>query len=329
MKAIASDGGELVWKEFDDPPLGEGEVAIQVHATAVNRADLSQRAGNYVPPPGASEILGLECAGIVDGVGKNVQSFKSGDAVCALLAGGGYAERVVVPSGQVVPIPAGLDFIQAAALPEVFATAYLNIFMEAAAKPGELVLIHAGASGVGTAAIQMCRAFGNPCFVTVGSQEKVEQCLELGATDGCNRHTDNFVELVPQWTNAAGVDVILDPVGGRYLKHNLQCLRRDGRLVIIGLMGGATAEVALGPLMIKRQRIIGSTLRARSVEAKAAVMNELRRRVWPEIEAGVISPIVESVIPVQEADAAHQLIASNETIGKVVLQVNTSHPKDV
>lgn len=322
MKAIAIEQRKLVWTDVEDPVLKTGEVSIRVHATAVNRADLSQREGNYAPPPGSSDILGLECSGIVDDVAVGVKSFKVGDKVCALLAGGGYAEWVAVPEGQVVPIPTGQDFIQAAAIPEVFATAYLNIFMEAAAQEGETVLIHAGASGVGTAAIQMCKVFGNPCFVTVGSQEKVDRCMELGATNGCDRHDDEFVELVPRWTKGGGVDVILDPVGGRYLKDNLKVLNRDGRLVIIGLMGGATTELALGPLMMKRQHIIGSTLRARSIDAKAAVMAELQRRVWPEIEAGSITPIIERVMRIEEAESAHELIASNETIGKVVLQVS-------
>ena len=323
MKAIVIDNNELRWGDVPEVTAATDEVVINVHASAVNRADLSQREGNYAPPPGASEILGLECAGVVEEVGEDVSTFSTGDRVCALLAGGGYAQRVNVPVGQVVPIPEGLDFAQAAALPEVFATAYLNIFMEANAKPGESVLVHAGASGVGTAAIQMCRVFGNPCYVTVGSDEKVRRCVELGAADGCDRHTQHFAELVAEWTSGKGIDVILDPVGGQYLTDNLRVLNTDGRLVIIGLLGGSNSQLSLAQLMMKRQRIIGSTLRARSLEAKTRVMDELRSRVWPEIEAGTVNAIVDTVLPIERADEAHNLIASNETVGKVILQVQS------
>lgn len=323
MKAIVIDNNELRWGDVPEVTVATDEVVINVHASAVNRADLSQREGNYAPPPGASEILGLECAGVVKEVGEGVSAFSTGDRVCALLAGGGYAERVNVPVGQVVPIPEGLDFVQAAALPEVFATAYLNIFMEANAKAGESVLVHAGASGVGTAAIQMCRVFGNPCYVTVGSDEKVRRCVELGAADGCDRHNQHFAELVADWTSGKGIDVILDPVGSQYLTDNLKVLNTDGRLVIIGLLGGSNSQLSLAQLMMKRQRIIGSTLRARSLEAKTRVMDKLRSRVWPEIEAGTVNAIVDTVLPIERADEAHKLIASNETVGKVILQVRS------
>ncbi|HEY5644769.1 MAG TPA: NAD(P)H-quinone oxidoreductase [Pseudomonadales bacterium] len=320
MKAIQVDGDRLVWKETESPTLGTGEVRIRVAATAVNRADLVQRRGGYPPPPGASPILGLECAGEVVEVGEGVARCAPGDRVCALLAGGGYAEEVVVPAGQVLPLPGGIGMVEAAALPEVFATAFLNLFMEANLTRGESVLLHAGASGVGTAAIQLCVQSGNPCFVTAGSAEKIDRCVALGAGGGWNRHDGSFVEAVRAWAGA-GVDVILDPVGAAYLGDNLSVLATDGRLVVIGLMGGAETKLNLGVMMVKRQRLIGSTLRARSVGAKAAVMDRLRDEVWPHIERGAIQPIIETVIPIEEAERAHELVASDATFGKVVLRV--------
>jgi putative PIG3 family NAD(P)H quinone oxidoreductase len=321
MKAIQVERGSLVWRDTPDPVAARGEVLIRNLATAINRADLVQRTGGYPPPPGASPILGLECAGEVLAVGEGVARYRVGDRVCALLAGGGYAELVNVPAGQVLPIPKGLDFNEAAALPEVFATAWLNLFMEARLTRGERVLLHAGASGVGTAAIQLCRVHHNPCWVTAGSAAKVERCRALGAMDGADRHSRPFAECVPAWTDGAGFDVILDPVGAAYLADNLRALRTDGRLVVIGLMGGATAELELGLMMMKRLRIIGSTLRARSIAAKAAVMDQLETEVWPHIVAGAIRPVVEAVVPIAEAERAHALVASNDTVGKVVLRI--------
>ena len=323
MKAVVQHEDQLVWEEVPDQHPVRGEVRIAVRASAVNRADLSQRAGGYPPPPGASSILGLECAGIVDEVGEGVTSIDEGDKVCALLSGGGYAESVTVPAGQVLRIPGSLGFEQAAALPEVFATAYLNLYMEAGLQPGERVLLHAGGSGVGTSAIQMCKAFRNPCFVTAGSTEKVRRCQELGAESGCVRTEQDFVELVNEWTDDQGVDVILDPVGASYFEQNLSVLAVDGRLVVIGLMGGSEAEIPLGRLMVKRQRVIGSTLRARFIAAKARVMDELHSKVWPLIEGGEIQPIIDQVIPIEQVDTAHQLVASNSTFGKVVLRVGS------
>ena len=321
MKAIAVVGDRLVWADAPSPPLGAGEIRIRVRASAVNRADLSQRTGGYPPPPGASHILGLECSGVVEEVAADVTGFEIGDEVCALLAGGGHAEEVVVPAGQVLPIPRGLSFIEAAALPEVFATAYLNLYSEAALAPGERVLLHAGASGVGTAGIQLCRAFGNPVFVTAGADDKIERCVALGATAGSNRHAGNFADRVAGWTHGKGFDVILDPVGAAYLKDNIASLALDGRLVLIGLMGGVSAELPLRPMLMKRLRVIGSTLRARPVAAKSAIMAALRERVWPLIESGAIRPIVETVIPVADTGRAHELIASDTTFGKVVLAI--------
>lgn len=321
MKAINIRGDALVWEDTEEPSLGPGKVRIENHATAVNRADLAQRAGGYPPPAGESPVLGLECAGVVTAVGDGVSRVEPGDEVCALLAGGGYAETVVVPAGQVLKKPAKLTFIEAASIPEVFATAYLNLFMEARLAKGEHAVIHAGASGVGTAAIQMCRAFGSPVFVTAGSQDKIDRCIEFGADAGMDRHEGDFSEAVRAWTDGRGADVILDPVGGPYLAANLACLATDGRLVIIGLLGGAKAEVALGTMMVKRLRIIGSTLRARSIAAKAMVMDALKERVWPLLEDGTIRPVIERVFPVEEAGNAHDLIAGNQTFGKVVLRI--------
>lgn len=321
MKAIQVEGDDLVWGEVPSPALGEGEIRIRTMATAVNRADLAQRAGAYPPPPGASPILGLECSGVVAEVGGGVTRFRLGDEVCALLAGGGHAEEVVVPAGQVLPIPAGMSFTDAAALPEVFATAYLNLMMEADLAPGETVLLHAGASGVGTAAIQLCVAFGNLCFVTAGSDEKIDRCVGLGAQGGSNRHSGSFVDQVEAWTGGQGFDVILDPVGAAYLEDNLKSLNLDGRLVLIGLMGGAEAPLALAPMLMRRLRIIGSTLRARPVAAKAEIMDALFERVWPLLATGSIKPIVEEVIPIAEANRAHALIAGDTTFGKVVLEL--------
>ena len=321
MKAILADGDRLVWRESEEPPLCPGQVRIDNRATAVNRADLAQRAGGYPPPPGASPILGLECAGVVSAVGEGVSRVAPGDEVCALLAGGGYAETVVVPAGQVLPKPKGLTFAEAASLPEVFATAYLNLFMEAKLAKGERAVLHAGASGVGTAAIQMCKAFGNPTFVTAGSEAKVQRCIALGASAGFDRHQGSFRPALAEWTGGAGADVILDPVGGAYLEDNLKSLATDGRLVVIGLLGGATAQAPLGLMMAKRLRVIGSTLRARSIAAKALVMDALLDRVWPLLEDGAVKPVIERTLPIAEAAAAHDLLAGNQTFGKVVLSL--------
>ncbi len=321
MKAILVEGDELSWQDVPDVKPGVGEVLIENHATAVNRADLIQRRGGYPPPAGASDILGLECAGTVVGLGEGVTSCHVGQKVCALLSGGGYAELVNVPAAQVLPVPVGLTMQQAAALPEVFATAYLNIFIEAGIRKNESVLLHAGASGVGTAAIQLCNAFNHPCFVTAGSDEKIRRCVQLGARNGHNRHQGSFAPSVEKWTEGKGVDVILDPVAAGYLSDNLISLSVDGRLVVIGLMGGVSTELNLGLVLMKRLRIIGSTLRARTVSAKAKVMEALAKRVWPLIDKGSIVPIIDTEIPIADADEAHRLVASDVTFGKVVLRI--------
>ena len=322
MKAISQEGSDLLWKENPDPVLKEGEVLIHIKASAINRADLLQRSGNYPVPPGASPILGLECSGEIEAVSENVDNFKKGDQVCALLAGGGYAEKVSVPSGQVLKIPKGFSFEQAAALPEVFATAYFNLYMEASLSEGEKALIHAGASGVGTAAIQICKAKGNSCFVTAGTKEKISRCIELGAEGGTVRNVENFADAVAKWTDNNGVQVILDPVGANYLEDNMKSLSLEGRLVMIGLMGGAEASINLGLLMMKRLRIIGSTLRAQPIPKKTEIMNNLKENIWPSLESGDIKPIIDTVIPIEKVDKAHKLMESNQTFGKVILKVN-------
>ena len=322
MKAISQEGDDLLWKENPDPDLKKDEVLISIKASAINRADLLQRSGNYPVPPGASPILGLECSGIVEEVGGQVENLIKGDEVCALLAGGGYAEKVSVPSGQVLKVPKGFSFEQSAALPEVFSTAYFNLYMEANLSEGEKTLIHAGASGVGTAAIQICKAKGNPCFVTAGTKEKISRCMELGAEGGTVRNEENFADAVAKWTDNNGVQVILDPVGANYLEDNMKSLTLEGRLVMIGLMGGAKTSINLGLLMMKRLRIIGSTLRAQPIPKKTEIMNNLNENIWPLLESGDIKPIIDTVIPIEEVDKAHELMESNQTFGKVILKVN-------
>ena len=321
MKAIVVEDDRLIWNTVDEISCGPAEVRIRVAATAVNRADLAQRAGGYPPPTGASDILGLECAGEVVEVGEEVQRVKAGDRVCALLSGGGYAEEVVVPAGLVLPIPGDLSFAEAASIPEVYATAYLNLYMEANLTIGEKVLLHAGASGVGTAAIQLLKYSNNPSFVTVGNADKLKRCLALGAESGFVRHHGSFLNEVLDWSGKSGVDVILDPVGANYFSDNVSCLGIDGRLVLIGLLGGQTTELNMGFLMMKRISVIGSTLRARALSVKASIIDELKDNVWPRFESKEILPIIEEVFPIEEAEKAHDLIAGNETFGKVVLEV--------
>lgn len=322
MKAIVvGENQSLEWSDAETPRPGADEVLIRVHATAINRADLLQRRGGYPSPPGASSILGLECAGEIAEVGEGVSRFTVGDRVCALLAGGGYAEYAVAHAGSVLPIPGGHSFAHGASLPEVYATAWLNLFMEARLAPGEKVIIHAGASGVGTAAIQLCREFGNPCFVTAGSDQKIDTCIELGAEGGANRRSESFGEKAKHFAADTGIGVILDPVGGAYLEDNLHLLGMNGRLVLIGLMGGAKTEIDLAQLMLKRLRVIGSTLRSRPVGEKAGIMAELETRVWPLIESGAIRPIIDTTFSIMEAEAAHDHVASDQTIGKVVLTI--------
>ena len=303
------------------PHAGPGEVRIRVVATAVNRADLMQRKGLYPPPPGASPILGLEASGIIDEVGEGVTQWRCGDAVCALLSGGGYAEYVVVPQQQLLPVPEGLSLIESAALPEVYATATLNLHFLAKVTRGVRVLLHAGASGVGTASIQLCREWGAPVFVTAGSDEKIALCVSFGAAAGCNRHEQDFVSEVNTWTQGKGVDVILDPVGAAYLNKNQAVLAPDGCMISIGLLSGRRAELDMGRLLIKRQRIMGSTLRSRSLAKKGEIIQYMTHFIWPLFERKRLQPIICRTFPITDADEAHTLVTSNTTTGKVVLTI--------
>jgi tumor protein p53-inducible protein 3 len=319
---IATDGsGDLSWGEAPAPAAGPTDVVVDVYATAVNRADLLQRRGFYPAPPGESDVLGLEAAGVVAAIGADVTRVRVGDRVCGLLAGGGYAEQVVVNEAMALPIPDGLDFVQAAAIPEAFYTAFVNIVQEAGLAAGERVLIHAGASGVGTAAIQLVKARGASAYVTAGSDDKLARCAALGADAGINYKTESFAERIAALTNGKGVDVILDCVGGSYLESNVASLRSQGRLVVIGLMGGTKADVNLGLLVSRRLRVIGSVLRTRSLAEKIAITDAFRAEVLPLFERGVCKPIVDKVYPVADAAAAHDYVAANQNFGKVVLQI--------
>ena len=333
MKAIVIEApGEqpkLAWQEVEDAKPGAGEVLIRVAAAGVNRADLMQCAGGYPPPPGASPYPGLECAGVVAQVGARCETFRVGDTVCALLSGGGYAELAAVPEGQVLPVPEGVSIEHAAGIPEVFATAYANLYMEAAACAGEVFLVHAGASGVGTASIGLARLLGNPCYVTVGGEEKMARCLDLGASGACDRHADSFVEKVQDWTDGRGVDVILDPVGASYYNDNLSSLAIDGRLVLIGLMDGHRIQSSLVPALRKRLRIVGSTLRNRSVEYKSRVMSALQREVWPAFEDASLQVEIDRVFHISDIQAAHDHMRANANVGKIVLQIADRLPGGV
>lgn len=317
MYAIEDHDG-LVWTHVPTPEPGPGEVRIRVAATAINRADLVQRSGAYPPPPGASPILGLECAGTIDAIGEGVRDRAVGDAVCALLAGGGYAEQVVCPASHTLPLPAGYGMERAAAVVEVFATAWLNLRLEGELKGGERVLVHAGASGVGTAAIQLCTVWGNPVFATVGSAEKAARCRSLGASGTAVRRDGPWLSAVREW---GGADVILDPVGATYLESNIHALNPRGRLVNIGLMGGREGTLPMGPVLVKRLTVRGSVLRSRSIAEKDAILAGLHREVWPLLEDGSVAPVIDSVVDIREAEAAHARVAKNDTVGKVVLRV--------
>jgi putative PIG3 family NAD(P)H quinone oxidoreductase len=319
MKSIEVIDGKVALHEAEMPLVGPYDILIKVKSTAVNRADLMQKKGLYPPPPGASEILGLECSGIVDAVGEKVTSRRVGDEVCALLAGGGYAEYVACPEFQAIPKPTNLNWEEASSLPEVYATCWLNLFIEGNLTNNNKVLFHAGASGIGTAGIQLCKAFNCESFVTAGNEEKIKYCMNLGASGGAVRGDKMFSE-VQSWV-PEGFDIILDPVGANYFEDNLKMLGLEGRLIIIGLMGGMEANINLGHLMMKRQRIIGSTIRARSEELKKIVMNELHEKVWPFIESNQIKPVIHEVLDISETEKAHQIMEDNQNIGKLVLSL--------
>ena len=301
------------------PATGSGEVLIRVAAAGVNRADTMQRRGSYPPPPGASDVPGLEVSGTVAAVGDAVSGWAVGDPVCALLSGGGYAEYCAAPAPQCLPVPAGVDLVDAAALPEVAMTVWTNVFDRAALRPGEALLVHGGSSGIGTMAIQLAAALGSPVFATAGSAEKCAACTALGAEAAVNYREADFVEAVRAATGGRGVDVILDMVGQEYLQRNLDLLKPEGRLVVIALMSGAAGEMNLATLMTRRLTVTGSTLRARSVEQKGAVAAAVGERVWPLVEAGRVRPVVHRRFPLSQAGEAHRLMESSTHIGKLLL----------
>ncbi|MGY1742227.1 MULTISPECIES: NAD(P)H-quinone oxidoreductase [unclassified Blastococcus] len=326
MRAVTLDGTGgpevLGWGEVPDPVCGPGEVVVDVVATAVNRADLLQRQGFYPPPPGASDVLGLECSGIVSEVGEGVTGWRVGDEVCALLAGGGYAERVAVPAGQLLPRPAGVELATAAALPEVVCTVWSNVFMLAGLRRGESFLVHGGSSGIGTMAIQLAARAGARVFTTAGTAAKLDVCRELGAEVGVNYRDEDFVERVREATGGAGVDVVLDNMGAKYLARNVDALATGGRLVCIGMQGGTRAELDLGLLMRKRAAVHATTLRARPATGpggKAAIVAAARYDVWPDVERGVVRPIVDRRLPMSRAAEAHRVVEASEHVGKVLL----------
>jgi putative PIG3 family NAD(P)H quinone oxidoreductase len=311
----------LTWSEVPDPEPGPSEVLVDVVASAVNRADCLQRQGFYRAPPGASEYPGLECSGRVVALGRGAEGWQVGDEVCALLSGGGYAERVAVPDGQVLPRPAGVDLVDAAGLPEVMCTVWSNVFMLADLNPGETLLVHGGGSGIGTAAIQLAKANDAKVVVTAGSAEKLERCRELGADVGINYRDEDFVARVREETGGRGADVILDVVGAKYLARNVEALAVDGRLVVIGLQGGTKAELDLGQLLTKRAMLLATSLRARPADEKATIVASVRENVWPLLESGEVRPVVDRRIPLDQAAEAHRVVEASEHVGKVLLTV--------
>jgi len=319
---IVKPGGPDVLRliERPDPVPAAGEVLIDVAAAGVNRPDVLQRMGSYPPPPGASDLPGLEVAGRVAAVGAGVTAWRPGDTVCALLSGGGYASRCVAPALQCLPVPAGLDVVEAAAMPETFFTVWTNVFERGGLRAGETALFHGGTSGIGTTAIQLAVARGARAFVTAGTDEKCRACVALGAEHAINYRTTDFVAAIQAHTGGRGVDVILDIMGGSYVPRNLAALAVDGRLVQIGLLEGeAMAPVDVRRILMRRLTFTGSTLRARSVEEKGRIADALRREVWPLVEAGRVKPILAARFPLAEAAAAHRLMESNAHVGKIVL----------
>ncbi|MFV8308825.1 NAD(P)H-quinone oxidoreductase [Mycobacteroides chelonae] len=326
MHAITVDqpGGPeaLCWSEVPDPTPGPGEILIDVTAAAVNRADLLQRQGLYPMPPGASHILGLECSGTIGQVGADVTEWAVGQSVCALLSGGGYAEKVVVPAGQVLPIPSNINLDVAAALPEVACTVWSNLVMTARMAAGQSILIHGGSSGIGTHAIQVAKALGVRVAITAGTPDKLDACRDLGADLTINYRATDFVQAVHNFTDGAGVDLILDIMGAKYLDRNVDALGNDGHLVIIGMQGGAVAELNIAKLITKRGSVTATTLRGRPLDGpsgKAAIVDSVTRNLWPLVEAGKVRPIVGAETPVSQAAEAHRLLESGEVVGKVLL----------
>jgi putative PIG3 family NAD(P)H quinone oxidoreductase len=308
----------LTIAELPDPQPGPGDVVVDVAASAVNRADLLQRQGHYPPPPGVTAVLGLECSGIVSAVGAVVEQWHVGDAVCALLTGGGYASKVAVPAAQLLPLPGGVDLVTAAALPEVACTVWSNLFMLAGLQRDETFLVHGGAGGIGTFAIQLAAALGARVFATAGSDAKLARCRELGADVAISYRDDDFVEVVRRET-PAGVDVILDNMGATYLGRNLDALAANGRLVVIGLQGGARGELDLGALLAKRAAVMATSLRGRPAEEKAAIVASVREHVWPLVTDGHVRPVVHSMVPFDDVREAHRIVEQGEQVGKVLL----------
>ncbi len=323
MRAVViTEPGEpevMRWLEVPDPVPGPGEVIIEVAASGVNRADLMQREGHYPPPPGAPPYPGLECSGRVADVGDGVTTWRPGDEVCALLSGGGYAEQVAVPAGQLLPVPEKVDITTAAAFPEAVCTVYSNLFQVAGLSSGETLLVHGGSSGIGTTAIQLGKAFGARVACTAGSPRKLARCRELGADVAINYREEDFVAALRDATGGAGADVILDIMGASYLDRNLAALATNGRLVIIGRQGGSLAEINLGVLQGKRASVHATTLRARPAQEKAAVVAAVREHVWPLIDAGHVVAVIDRELPMSQAAQAHRAVAASEHIGKVLL----------
>jgi putative PIG3 family NAD(P)H quinone oxidoreductase len=322
IEIIAPGGPEVLRVARRPVPVPAfSEVLIEVAAAGVNRPDVLQRKGGYPPPPGASDIPGLEAAGTIVAAGAGVKEWKAGDRVCALVTGGGYAEYVAAPSPQCLPIPRGLTPMEAAGLPETFFTVWVNVFERAGLKVPETLLIQGGSSGIGVTAIQMARAFGHRVFVTAGSADKCVACEKLGASRAINYRTEDFVAVVKELTGGKGVDVILDMVGGDYVPRELACLAEDGRLSLIAFLGGSKATIDMTDILRRRLTITGSTLRARSVEVKAAIGQALKQKVWPLIEAGKIKPVIYRTFRLEEASAAHALMESSAHVGKIILEV--------
>jgi putative PIG3 family NAD(P)H quinone oxidoreductase len=320
---VAAPGDESVLQlgDITPPELRPGTIRVAVRAAGVNRADVMQRQGAYPPPPGAPDTLGLECAGDVVEVGDGVTGWKPGDRVMALLPGGGYAAEAVVDAGSVMPIPGGLSYVEGAALPEVMLTVYRNVWQLGELPAGGAVLVHGGGSGIGTATIQLVNAWKGTVVVTAGSKEKCQQCVDLGAHAAANYNEDDFVETVKQATDGRGVDVVLDSIGGPYLEKNLASLALEGRLVLIGLMGGAKAEINLAALLLRRLQVIGSTLRALPDEQKAGIVAGFWQTFGDSLASGEVRPIVDSVFPLADAPEAHRLMKASTHFGKIVLEV--------
>jgi putative PIG3 family NAD(P)H quinone oxidoreductase len=305
----------LRWTEVPDPIAGPGEVLLDIVAAGINRADISQRQGSYPPPPGAPEYPGLEASGRIAALGEGVTGWQVGDEVCALLAGGGYAERVAAPAGQLLPIPKGVSLVEAAGLPEVVCTVWSNVFMLADLREGESFLVHGGASGIGTIAIQLAKARGARVLCTAGSEEKLQRCRELGADIAINYRTEDFVK------EAAPVDVILDNIGADYLTRNVETLGNGGRLMIIGFQSGAVTEFNLGKLMRRRASVQSTGLRARPREEKAEIVASVREHVWPLVESGAVRPVIDRTVPMWDAAAGHRILEESTHVGKVLLTV--------